>query len=141
MYLCFSACKHQFEFKKCCEKTVIHLHTILPLPTGNFSQKAACLALSWRQREACSFVSHSIPQLHHSLRNGSRNGFHSLADMIAACRGQKKKKEVFSAFLKVCHIVKNIKEKRKCTAMFSSIFNEREREALSLYVSRRSSTT
>lgn len=72
------------------------------LPTGKHSQKAVYLALSGRKREACSFVSHSIPQLHPSLRKWSRNGFHSLADMIAACRGQK---SVFFAFLKVCHIL------------------------------------
>lgn len=72
------------------------------LLTGKHSQKAVYLALSGRKREACSFVSHSIPQLHPSLRKWSRNGFNSLADMIAACRGQK---SVFLPFLKVCHIL------------------------------------
>lgn len=125
-----SAQRHNIFTETLSETMIVHSGTV------KSNQMSVCIKLyfltpSRTQQEACySFVSRSTFHPRPCLRKASQNGFHSLAEMRAACRGAQTVS--FSALLKVCHILNNRRKKRKKkqnqkrTAMFSSIFNERE---------------
>lgn len=87
-------------------------------------------------------VSHSSPHLYPSLRERSRNGFHSLAEMRAAWRSDK---NAFFPWFSKCvtwwKMGRKMKKRRRKEKTLSSIFNERQWEELSRFVSHCSTTT